>query len=126
MPARGSGAAGRRSPETFLRPTCSSGPITVLVHAAPRLPGDYRAAGEISIDGALVGRLSSAELAESLTLRLVDPGEHRYLVRLQLLSLEGMTPAGTVVSEGAVSLRNGDVLSARWAPGGAVRLVVER
>lgn len=105
------------------------GPITVLVRAAPRLPVDYRAAGEISIDGTLVGRLSSAELAESLTLRLVDPGEHRYLVRLQLLSLEGMmqfTPAGTVVSEGTVSLRNGDVLSARWAPGGAAGLVVER
>jgi hypothetical protein len=105
------------------------GPITVLVRAAPRLPVDYRASGEISIDGALVGRLSSAELAEGLTLRLVDPGEHRYKVRLQLLSLEGMmqfTPAGTVVSEGTVSLRNGDVLSARWAPGGAAGLVVER
>jgi hypothetical protein len=106
-----------------------AGPITVLVRAVPRLPVDYRAVGEISVDGALVGRLSSAELAESLTLRLVDPGAHRERVRLQLLSLEGMmqfTPAGTVVSEGTLSLRNGDVLSARWAPGGAVGLVVER
>jgi hypothetical protein len=94
------------------------GPITVLVRAAPRMPGDYRATGEISIDAAPVGRISSAELAESLTLRLVDPGVHRYTVRLQLLSLDGMmqfTPARTVVSEGTLSLRNGDVLSARWS-----------
>lgn len=106
-----------------------TGPITVLIRATPRLPVDYRATGEISIDGAPVGRLSSAELAESLTLRLVDPGVHRYRVRLQLLSFEGMmqfTPAGSVVSEGTLSLRNGDVLSARWTPGGDVVLVVER
>lgn len=105
-------------------------PITkVLVHAAPRMPGNYRATGDISIDGAPVCRISSAELAESLRLRLLDPGIHRYTVRLQLLSLEGMmqfTPAGTVVNEGTLSLRSGDVLSARWNPGGTAELVVER
>jgi hypothetical protein len=106
-----------------------TGPITVLIRAAPRMSGDYRATGDISIDGALVGRISSAELAESLTLRLLDPGVHRYRVRLQLLSLEGMmqfTPAGSVVGEGTISLRNGDVLSAWWSPGGEAELVAEQ
>jgi hypothetical protein len=36
------------------------------------------------------------------------------------------TPAGMVVSEGTLSLRNGDVLSARWSPGGMAELVIER
>jgi hypothetical protein len=105
------------------------GPITVLVRATPRMPGDYRATGDISIDGAPVGRISSAELAESLMLRLLDPGIHRYTFRLQLPGLDGMmqfTPAGRVANEGTLSLRSGHVLSARWSPGGNVELVVER
>jgi hypothetical protein len=106
----------------------ATGPITVSIRSTPRIPGDYRGTGEVSIDGQPVGRISSAELAESLTVRLLFPGVHRYTVTLRLLALDGMmqlNQGGTVVSDGTLSLRDGDVLSARWMPGGAVILAAD-
>ena len=106
-----------------------AGPITVRIRSSPRMPGDYRGTGEVAIDGQAVGRISSAELAESLTVRLQVPGVHRYTVTLRLLALDGMmqlTQGGTVVGEGTLSLRDGDVLSARWIPGGGVILAADR
>lgn len=94
--------------------------VTFQLRAPAGRVGGYAVEARIWIDDAVVGTVSGLRQPGSVEVRRFAAGAHRYRVRLTVYGLDAMlqlNPSGTVTGEGLVSIRDGDVVSVRWAQG---------
>jgi IrrE N-terminal-like domain len=94
--------------------------VTFLLRAPTARVAGYAVEAEVWIDDAPVGTVSSLRQPGSVEVRRFAAGAHRYRLRLTVYDLDAMlqlNPSGTVSGEGLVTIRDGDVVSVRWAGG---------
>jgi hypothetical protein len=94
--------------------------VTFQIRAPSARVGGYAVEARVWIDDAPVGIVSSLRQPGSLEVRRFSAGAHRYRLSLTVYDMDSMlqlTPGGTVTGEGLVTVRDGDVVSVRWAQG---------
>ena len=94
--------------------------VTFELRAPSARVGGYAVEARVWIDEAPVGIVSSLRQPGWLEVRRFTAGAHRYRVSLTVYDMDSMlqlTRSGTVNGEGLVNLRDGDVVSVRWAQG---------
>ncbi len=100
--------------------------VTFQLRAPPTRVGGYAVEARVWIDEAPVGIVSSLRQPGSLEVRRFAAGAHRYRLSLTVYDMDSMlqlTPGGTVIGEGLVTIRDGDVVSVRWAQGESPELI---
>jgi hypothetical protein len=121
--------AAAERPEAAVEETPAGGErrnVTFQLRAPAARVGGYAVEARVWIDDAAVGTVSSLRQPGSVEVRRFAAGVHRYRVRLTVYGLDAMlqlNPSGTVTGEGLVSIRDGDVVSVRWAQGEAPALI---
>jgi hypothetical protein len=100
--------------------------VTFQIRAPSARVGGYAVEARVWIDEAPVGIVSSLRQPGSLEVRRFSAGAHRYRLSLTVYDMDSMlqlTPGGTVTGEGLVTVRDGDVVSVRWAQGESPELI---
>jgi hypothetical protein len=100
--------------------------VTFQLRAPSGRMGGYAVDARVWIDEAPVGIVSSLRQPGSVEVNRFAAGAHRYRLSLTVYDMDPMlqlTPSGTVTGEGLVTIRDGDVVSVRWAQGESPELI---
>jgi hypothetical protein len=100
--------------------------VTFQLRAPSGRMGGYAVDARVWIDEAPVGIVSSLRQPGSIDVDRFAAGAHRYRLSLTVYDMDPMlqlTPSGTVTGEGLVTIRDGDVVSVRWAQGESPELI---
>jgi hypothetical protein len=100
--------------------------VTFQLRAPSTRVGGYAVEARVWIDEAPVGIVSSLRQPGWVEVRRFAAGAHRYRLSLTVYDMDSMlqlTPSGTVSGEGLVTIRDGDVVSVRWAQGESPELI---
>jgi hypothetical protein len=94
--------------------------VTFQLRAPSVRVDGYALEARVWIDDASVGTVSSLRQPGRLDINRFAAGSHRYRLRLTVYDVDPMLqliPSGTVSGEGLLTIRDGDVISVRWAQG---------
>lgn len=100
--------------------------ISFTLRSPAASAGEYAVEARIWIDDTAVGTVSSIRQPESIVVRGLPAGAHRYRVSVKLYAFDAMlqlNPSGGANGEGLIVVDEGSVLAVRWRSGEAPTLV---